>query len=417
MGELIFISCQSYQTITSINICFSIFIGRMIPTTPWEAPFRGIAAFLGIDESNMNEVCPNLQKFDSSYLIDVNEMFGEVVVPGVPSMVPSSSPSSAPSTSSAPSESASSPPSTVPSVSPTFVPSSEPSLSMVPSTDPSSSPTVSASMVPSWIPSLVPSTAPTVSSACSIEEVMGTSYYFAAANGCWKLEMSQNGKFEADFTDPTCSNVANFVSSNVFSLFGSIDTDTNVATFVDGPMKYSGTFQFSESSDITTNIAGSKILGFNQTTQEYVVEVIIPSCSAPSTVPSPMPSLVPSTAPTVSSACSIEEVMGTSYYFAAANGCWKLEMSQNGKFEADFTDPTCSNVANFVSSNVFSLFGSIDTDTNVATFVDGPMKYSGTFQFSESSDITTNIAGSKILGFNQTTQEYVVEVIIPSCSV
>ena len=48
----------------------------MIPTTPWDAPFRGIARWLGIGESNMDEVCPNLHNFNnSSYLIDAEVMF------------------------------------------------------------------------------------------------------------------------------------------------------------------------------------------------------------------------------------------------------------------------------------------------------------------------------------------------------
>mmetsp|Transcript_9446 Transcript_9446/g.14068 ORF Transcript_9446/g.14068 Transcript_9446/m.14068 type:complete len:383 (-) Transcript_9446:147-1295(-) len=49
--------------------------GRMIPSTPWEAPFQGIAKWLGIDASDMLEVCPNLHSFDSSHLIDPNNMF------------------------------------------------------------------------------------------------------------------------------------------------------------------------------------------------------------------------------------------------------------------------------------------------------------------------------------------------------
>ena len=54
----------------------------MIPTTPWEAPFRGIALWLGISDSNMDEVCPNLPNFNSSHLIEVDEMFDSVSNPG-----------------------------------------------------------------------------------------------------------------------------------------------------------------------------------------------------------------------------------------------------------------------------------------------------------------------------------------------
>ena len=47
----------------------------MIPTTPWDAVFRGIGLWLGIDDARINEVCPNLQNFNSSHIIDFDEMY------------------------------------------------------------------------------------------------------------------------------------------------------------------------------------------------------------------------------------------------------------------------------------------------------------------------------------------------------
>ncbi len=47
----------------------------MIPTTPWEAAFRGIAYWLAIPDANMQEVCPNLHNFNSTYLIEPDELF------------------------------------------------------------------------------------------------------------------------------------------------------------------------------------------------------------------------------------------------------------------------------------------------------------------------------------------------------
>ena len=56
----------------------------MIPSTPWEAPFQGIASWLGIDASDMLEVCPNLNSFNSSYLIDPDEIFNAAKVSSAP---------------------------------------------------------------------------------------------------------------------------------------------------------------------------------------------------------------------------------------------------------------------------------------------------------------------------------------------
>ena len=37
--------------------------GRMIPTSPWDGVFRGIASWLGIPDSAMSEIFPNLDNF------------------------------------------------------------------------------------------------------------------------------------------------------------------------------------------------------------------------------------------------------------------------------------------------------------------------------------------------------------------
>jgi cullin-associated NEDD8-dissociated protein 1 len=49
--------------------------GRMIPTTPWDAVFHGIATWLGVPESEMTNVVPNIQNFESSLLFSDNDMF------------------------------------------------------------------------------------------------------------------------------------------------------------------------------------------------------------------------------------------------------------------------------------------------------------------------------------------------------
>jgi len=60
---------------------FTLGRGRMVPTTPWEAPFCGIASWLGIGANDMDEVCPNLFRFNSSYIISPEVMFTEIIPP------------------------------------------------------------------------------------------------------------------------------------------------------------------------------------------------------------------------------------------------------------------------------------------------------------------------------------------------
>mmetsp|Transcript_6554 Transcript_6554/g.12339 ORF Transcript_6554/g.12339 Transcript_6554/m.12339 type:complete len:163 (+) Transcript_6554:11840-12328(+) len=49
--------------------------GRMIPTTPWDAVFRGLATWLGVPESQMTNVLPNIKKFESFLLFNDDDMF------------------------------------------------------------------------------------------------------------------------------------------------------------------------------------------------------------------------------------------------------------------------------------------------------------------------------------------------------
>ena len=48
--------------------------GRIIPSTPWDAVFKGIAKWAGVPDNKVNMVCPNLGKF-GSFLFEDDDMF------------------------------------------------------------------------------------------------------------------------------------------------------------------------------------------------------------------------------------------------------------------------------------------------------------------------------------------------------
>ena len=227
--------------------------------------------------------------------------------------------------------------------------------------------------------------------SCAIDDVVGQTHYFAADNACWKLQLFPGGTLEGDFTDPTCSKPS-YTSGGVFSLFDYVDKETNEIAFRDGPMKYSGTFKFSEASDVSEQ--GAEVLSWNRDEKEYELEIVIPSCKD------------------VSTSCAIDDVVGQTHYFAAENACWKLQLFPGGTLEGDFTDPTCSKPS-YTSGGVFSLFDYVDKETNEIAFRDGPMKYSGTFKFSEASDVSEQ--GAEVLSWNRDEKEYELEIVIPSC--
>ena len=204
-------------------------IGRIVPTTPWDTVFSGIATWLGIKENDLGKVCPNLHNFDSSYLIDPEEMFDVIEVPPpAPSQapqpyspmpsnaveyLPSDTPSLSPSKekSSMPTETSSIVPTALPSSHPSLTPSELPSQkpSVVPSMQPSEPPSQAPSELPSQMPSEVSSMQPSdYSPICLVNEVFGATYYFVVTglSYYWRLQLTQGGTLEADFADSTCSN-------------------------------------------------------------------------------------------------------------------------------------------------------------------------------------------------------------------
>jgi len=53
--------------------------GRVLPTTPWEAPWYGLAQWLGVATARMQEVLPNLKNFPGSHLFTKDQMFKATV--------------------------------------------------------------------------------------------------------------------------------------------------------------------------------------------------------------------------------------------------------------------------------------------------------------------------------------------------
>jgi hypothetical protein len=143
--------------------------GRMIPSTPWDAVFKGIAGWLGVPNDKMNDVLPNLENFDS-FSFDVDDMFGSVPPPPPPSpnptpspktSEPTASPSKAPVLTGAPTRETNAP--TKKTVEPTQSPTSSPNPTPSPKTP---EPTASPSKAP------VLTGAPTLETNAPIKEMV-----------------------------------------------------------------------------------------------------------------------------------------------------------------------------------------------------------------------------------------------------
>ena len=145
--------------------------GRLLPTTSWDAVFNGIASWLGVKNSDLDDVCPNRNNFPMSDLFQRDELFR--VPPPPPTPSPTSSPTTNPPTnsptvssqpsampSSSPTKKPSSTPSTIPSTTPSAPPTMKPTVSHEPSSIPSNSPTDIPSTSPSDTPTSMPSISP-----------------------------------------------------------------------------------------------------------------------------------------------------------------------------------------------------------------------------------------------------------------
>eukprot|EP01046_Picozoa_sp_COSAG06_P035594 COSAG06_NODE_3840_length_4849_cov_10.784000_2_plen_135_part_00 len=49
--------------------------GHMMPGIPWEAMWKPISLWLGVEESQLNDVMPNLHEFGEEWLLDPNDVF------------------------------------------------------------------------------------------------------------------------------------------------------------------------------------------------------------------------------------------------------------------------------------------------------------------------------------------------------
>ena len=69
--------------------------GRMIPTTSWEAVFLPLASWIGVEEEDLDTVCPNRGNFPISHFTDAEDLFEFNTPTPTISNQPSNSPSKA----------------------------------------------------------------------------------------------------------------------------------------------------------------------------------------------------------------------------------------------------------------------------------------------------------------------------------
>ena len=54
---------------------FNVERGRVLPTVPWDAVWAAVAGWMGLDESRIKNVLPNLSNFDREKLFSRSDLF------------------------------------------------------------------------------------------------------------------------------------------------------------------------------------------------------------------------------------------------------------------------------------------------------------------------------------------------------
>jgi len=179
-------------------------------------------------------------------------------------------------------------------------PSSFPSsmISSVPSEKPSSAPTVTPTLIPTEVPSLFPTLAPssepsinpTPAMTCPVEAVLGKTYLVQmkldGINRCYKIELFEGGNM---FSSSSCSGTF----SNKLSEFAG--SGENIVFFLGS--KVDVTFYIIENKSATDVTA--EVVAAASGRQPMVINLIFPTCSAPSTTPSATPTTAPSSMPSL----------------------------------------------------------------------------------------------------------------------
>jgi hypothetical protein len=153
-------------------------------------------------------------------------------------------------------------------------------------------------------------------------------------------------------------------------------------------MTNSGQVEFKESDSLSEPTVA--ITGWNPLTCEYIIDVVF--------VPSTM-------------TCPINLVSGKTFYFLLAGACFRAQLYSDGTVERDGKDKICSS-ATFNSQGVFSLFGSLNQNSNQAVFDVGPLGYSGKISFMDSTSVSE--LSAKVKKFDPSLKTFNVEVKLPS---
>ncbi len=396
----------------------------------------------------------------SSFEVDL--ILPSCTASSTPSIAPSNMPSQVPNKlpSYYPSAIISKLPSRSPSETPAKSPSQLPSVS--PNQEPSHFPTGFPTYVPSQSPTDLPSNLPGLQK-CPIEEVLGKTYIapmtvVPLGTFCFRLELVIGGTFEADFSSDDCATPTFANGSNISTVRFAYDSKAFLFAS-SGSSGYGGIVVVREDSNVSD--AELRIVSKFTKQEDFEIDLVLPSCTAPSNSPSVSPSVLPtnkaqSELPTVFPSkfpsndpsqapsetptetpsnppsiviskppssmpsfptCPVEEAVGKIYVSSIklpliGTVCARLELFIGGVFEADSNSRDCAE-ATFESTQRISVVNSISGSIATADEAPGLWGYGGTFVVREDSSISGVMMSPVTISSN--TRDFEIDLLLKSC--
>ena len=236
--------------------------------------------------------------------------------------------------------------------------------------------------------------------------------------------MFAGGFFQVDSNNDGCNN-ASFTATTTYSKYFTNSGNTISFTKGSGTAGWTGHFAMKEDPDFTEMTI--HVLEFNFSTKTFVINLVIPKCTA---APSRMPSVFPTNSPTIGTRCDNTQLVGNTYYVPYGGHCYKVELfdantpgfSRLGLLARDQTDSTCSNTANFVNSYEFSGYDSIDqefayfkTGAELTPAVSG-LVWSATVAFKSDPTISVDY-DLQIKSLSQTSRTVTFDLILKNCPI
>lgn len=108
---------------------------------------------------------------------------------------------------------------------------------------------------------------------CSVDNLMGKTFYIPAYSACWKLELFKGGVLAVDYSNLYCYN-DEYSEEQVFSYFES--AEGNIAHFGEGSLGWSGQFGFTKDSRIDATKVDVKL--WEETYREFLIDMTFPDC-------------------------------------------------------------------------------------------------------------------------------------------